>query len=729
MIVTCEGCEKKFHLDEHRLKPSGSRVRCKVCQHVFVAYPPPVDGEVTETINLTDELPAGSTERAAAGADDLALKGDALFPEEGAALEGDLSSSMPAAGDDITAQDLLATVTLPEDLQLSLNADLAAEDLPPADQEPPPAGGLPAEEALSALTAEIDFEPEAAAAAELPLEAESPLADELELNLAELDSDGGPAPEPEPVAAAADDQLELDLDLDALALEDNGAAGGAAPDAALAEAVETTETSDAEDPPGDAVPAELELALDDAAPAVDLETDARTAAKDPGVDELDLSDLEAMLEGATGSAPKSPAGSEDVDLELELNSEVAADLPAEEKTQELDLEAITRDLENEASEAPAGGHAEEELDLDFELESEEASLDASATAGAAAEPAADELDFSGMADILESGDKPPAEAGSEISDLDLMLEDEAAPAAARAAGEEESQTQRDLLADIEALLKEEDEPEKSAAPAEASDMEIEFETADGHPPEELFGGAAAQAHSDRPPAEQPATEEFATDEFTRSDVGGATNVLDLDPAEEAVPEAYDAAPARSGSRRPLLAVLAAAVLGLAALVLLPFFGVSIPYLSELGIQVPGIGTLFKAEPEDPAGNLKMIPLAEKISAEFVENATAGRLCVVRGEIRNTYDHPRSAIRVTSKLYTQDKAVAKTASVYAGNLLSPEELATLDLIAINNRFTAKTGTNNSNANIQPGGVVPFMVVFSNLPANLDEYSVEVAGSLK
>ena len=40
---------------------------------------------------------------------------------------------------------------------------------------------------------------------------------------------------------------------------------------------------------------------------------------------------------------------------------------------------------------------------------------------------------------------------------------------------------------------------------------------------------------------------------------------------------------------------------------------------------------------------------------------------------------------------------------------------------------RTGTNNMNVGIQPGRSVPFMAVFSNLPAGVDEYSVEVAGS--
>jgi hypothetical protein len=32
-------------------------------------------------------------------------------------------------------------------------------------------------------------------------------------------------------------------------------------------------------------------------------------------------------------------------------------------------------------------------------------------------------------------------------------------------------------------------------------------------------------------------------------------------------------------------------------------------------------------------------------------------------------------------------------------------------------------------VKPGAAIPFMAVFDSLPGNLDEYSVEVAGSSK
>jgi len=219
--------------------------------------------------------------------------------------------------------------------------------------------------------------------------------------------------------------------------------------------------------------------------------------------------------------------------------------------------------------------------------------------------------------------------------------------------------------------------------------------------------------------------------------GGETSVLEPAPVAEPVAEKKPASakPRRAGSRKPLLAVLGAVVLCVAALTLPRSLGIDIPFLSdlqipslsEMGIEIPFIGDLFKSEPEDSAGGLKLALVPEGIAAEFVANSSAGMLCVVKGQVRNSYNHPRSGMRVTVKLYTAGNTVVKTATVFAGNVLSNQELSSLDLIAINARLKNSSGASNMNVGVKPGRSVPFMAVFSNLPDGVDEYSVEVAGS--
>ncbi len=119
---------------------------------------------------------------------------------------------------------------------------------------------------------------------------------------------------------------------------------------------------------------------------------------------------------------------------------------------------------------------------------------------------------------------------------------------------------------------------------------------------------------------------------------------------------------------------------------IPFLSdLQIPSLSEMDIEIPFIGNIFKSEPEDSAGGLKLALVPEGIAAEYIANSSAGMLCVVKGQVRNSYNHPRSGMRVTVKLYAAGNAVVKTATVFAGNVLSNQELSSLDLIAINARL--------------------------------------------
>jgi hypothetical protein len=162
-------------------------------------------------------------------------------------------------------------------------------------------------------------------------------------------------------------------------------------------------------------------------------------------------------------------------------------------------------------------------------------------------------------------------------------------------------------------------------------------------------------------------------------------------------------------------------------------GINIPYVSDIKIpylsdvKIPYLSGLLKAKGQDVAGNLKIIPMGKTISHKFIENTAAGDIFVIKGQVRNEYDHPRSYIKITGKLYRKGKALVKTATVYCGNVLTDSDLAQMDLTAINKRLQNRFGNNRSNIKVKAGKTLPFLIVFSKLPANLDEYTVEVSES--
>ena len=126
-----------------------------------------------------------------------------------------------------------------------------------------------------------------------------------------------------------------------------------------------------------------------------------------------------------------------------------------------------------------------------------------------------------------------------------------------------------------------------------------------------------------------------------------------------------------------------------------------------------------------AGNLRISILG--ISGKWVNSPKAGKLFVMRGKARNGYDHARGMIKVNGKLFSKGKKLEKSETIFCGNNLTEEELNTLDVETIKKRLQVRAGKKKSNMKIVSGRVIPFMIVFSDLPENLDDYTIEVVES--
>jgi pilus assembly protein FimV len=143
-----------------------------------------------------------------------------------------------------------------------------------------------------------------------------------------------------------------------------------------------------------------------------------------------------------------------------------------------------------------------------------------------------------------------------------------------------------------------------------------------------------------------------------------------------------------------------------------------------GSQIPIIGSYLNRQTPDP-GNIKMV--AFDLNSKFEENQHAGKIFIITGIVKNEYTEPRSFIKVTGKLYEPTKKLSHSEQVYAGNMFSELELRNLDVEAIKNRLNNRLGQNQSNVKIGPGQSVPFVIIFSNLPQQLEEFTVEIESS--
>jgi len=131
---------------------------------------------------------------------------------------------------------------------------------------------------------------------------------------------------------------------------------------------------------------------------------------------------------------------------------------------------------------------------------------------------------------------------------------------------------------------------------------------------------------------------------------------------------------------------------------------------------------------DPRG-IEQITFTPKDNLKhfYRRNEKEGELLIITGRVRNSYPEPRSFIRLRGLLLDQHGNTLADRFVYAGNLISEEDLAALPKEEIMARLNIKGGRGGQNMNIAPGQEVPFMVVFDKAPPNKDEYRIIPVGS--
>jgi len=348
-------------------------------------------------------------------------------------------------------------------------------------------------------------------------------------------------------------------------------------------------------------------------------------------------------------------------------------------------------------------------DFDLDLENEADTLTGeTARKGEPEEP--DELDLSDIEEILDL-EEPEAEEKHIPSDVLLELDMETEPELEKVSEDLESEDLEEIdLLDIEKMLEIEPTPD-TPADVQAEDLVPESDL------EEELDDLVL-------PKDFPEVDADEPDKITESDEFEFQNADEEDLIDEEISEIQPAldrtgAPAKKRISKPILALLIIALLagGLyGTYVLLDYMKIEIPFVSDY----------LKPKPSDPAGNLKIETL--DIESKFVASSKAGKLFVITGRIKNGYSSSRRTVKIKGKLFTKGKTLSKTETFFCGNVLSDMELSNMEFAAIKKRLSNSLGDNKSNTGIKPGQELPFMIVFSDLPDDLEEFAIEVVGSI-
>ncbi len=420
-------------------------------------------------------------------------------------------------------------------------------------------------------------------------------------------------------------------------------------------------------------------------------------------EELDFSDLEKMLD--SDKAEKTHESQEESDLKFDLEPEPAGKKDEADEGEDLDLSELDKIISSLDESEPA---------VALEKEPEETF----------------DLDFSDFDSVLEDETSGVEKDGEKGQDLELTFDSE--PAEAETSEERPDDLDLDF-SEVEKMLEMEEKTDLPVRKIAEESLELELGTDE---PSEEPQKAAAWAETivtdkdglgfltEKEHEEDPHLEEYAIDKFRNTMEMSETAVASdpgAEPEEKTMESEKEKKPLKagkpSGKFLSILAIIVIIIVGAGAFAVYNPFGIEIPFVSD-----------FIGSKGDEKGTLRIIALDDSIKGDYVQTQR-GNLFVITGKVKNEYKHPRSYISVVGKLFKKGKVLLKAETAYCGNVIPANEIGATDPALMKRRLQNRLGDKQSNVKVQPGGTVPFMLIFENITDELDEYSVEVEGSVK
>jgi hypothetical protein len=192
-------------------------------------------------------------------------------------------------------------------------------------------------------------------------------------------------------------------------------------------------------------------------------------------------------------------------------------------------------------------------------------------------------------------------------------------------------------------------------------------------------------------------------------------------AEEELP------PLAIATRKKGSSVFSVAVTAIAVLIVLAVAGLGFYVFKEgpAAFDKLGLSVLAKwiGMKSSDAGGITV----KNPQGAFMANKQAGEIFVVSGEAVNNFKEPRASIQVQATVLGPKGEALLKKSAYCGNSLSREQLTTLPMAQIEEAMGSPFGDSLANLGVEPGKGIPFVIVFSGVPKNAGEFSVEVVGS--
>lgn len=224
-----------------------------------------------------------------------------------------------------------------------------------------------------------------------------------------------------------------------------------------------------------------------------------------------------------------------------------------------------------------------------------------------------------------------------------------------------------------------------------------------------------------------ADDSAAFSEFDGSTHREETTAAEVAAAEEPFPPAVAGEPPFAVSRRQPSSMFPVAITAVAVIFILAIAGAGVYFLKEgpqafnklgLGFMASWFGLETKEEGKITIRN---------VEAFYIKNSEAGELFVIKGEAFNEFKKPRASIQVKGFIYGKNGSELAQKTIYCGNALTKEQLATLPMAKLEQIMNNQFGDSLANLGVPPGKTITFVMAIPNVPKEGAEYGVEVTGS--
>jgi predicted Zn finger-like uncharacterized protein len=154
----------------------------------------------------------------------------------------------------------------------------------------------------------------------------------------------------------------------------------------------------------------------------------------------------------------------------------------------------------------------------------------------------------------------------------------------------------------------------------------------------------------------------------------------------------------------------------------------LPQVEKFIGTLPGVERFFGTESSDIPNEcvsglgVDLINVKER----FVKNWVAGDVLVIEGFAVNNNKCAVSDIRVMGKILDSSGDILAEEEFNCGNILTDDELRSLTEKEIMKELSNSYGRDFSNADIEPGADIPFMLAFIMPAGKASEFLVELAG---